>query len=120
MISVSHFQICFSQKSKPTVLSGIIDGLKVSSTHLELFNIGEGEFLESFRYVSKHDNADDEEFRKEESPEFQIMRDEFKSLICEYLILAFTDPTSLPPFLLDADEGPIMRLSELDAWLKSE
>lgn len=119
MISVSHFQIYFSQKSKPTVLYDIIDGLVISSIHLELFNKGEWVF-EYLRGYSKHANAEDKEDEKEQSPEFQIMRDEFKSLICEYLMLAFTDPTSLPPFLLDADEGPTMRLSELDAWLESE
>jgi hypothetical protein len=119
MISVSHFQIYFSQKSKPTVLSDIIDGLVVSSNHLELFNKGEGVF-EYLRGYSKHADAEDKEDEKEKSPDFQRMLDEFNSLICEYLMLAFTDPTSLPPFLLDVDEGPTMRLSELDAWLKSE
>jgi hypothetical protein len=119
MISVSHFQIYFSQESKPTVLSDIIDGLVVSSIHLELFNKGEGVF-EYLRHNQEHANAEDKEDEKEKSPDFQRMLTEFNSLICEYVRLAFTDPTSLPPFLLDVDEGPTMRLSELDAWLKSE
>ena len=112
MISVSHFQPYFSGKWRPKVLADIIDGINVSSEHLEL--------LESLRELCReHGDADYEEFEKEESPDFQRMLNEFKSLICEYLMLAFTNPTSLPPFLLDS-EGPTMRLSELIAWLKSE
>lgn len=68
----------------------------------------------------KHANAYDKEFEKEQSPDFKKNRDEFNSLICEYVRLAFTDPTSLPPFLLDPDEGPTMLLSKLDAWLESK
>jgi hypothetical protein len=57
------------------------------------------------------------EREKEYSIKFMKVRDEFNSLICEYLKLAFNEPTLLPPFLLD-DEGPTMRLSELIAWLE--
>jgi len=118
MISVSHFQMYFSGKWRPKVLSDIIDGLAVSSEILQLFDIGEAETEYLHGRDPEHGDADNKEFEKEQSPEFQIMRDEFNSLICEYVRLAFTDPTSLPPFLLDVDEGPTMRLSELIAWLE--
>ena len=118
MISVSHFQLWFSGNWRPEVLADIIDGLVVSSEILELFDIGEAETEYLYGRDRKHGVADDEEFEKEQSPDFQRMLDEFNSLICEYLMLAFTDPTSLPPFLLDVDEGPTMRLSELIAWLE--
>lgn len=120
MISVSHFQMYFSGNWRPKVLSDIIDGLAVSSEILQLFDIGEAETEYLHGRDPEHGDADNKEFEKEESPEFQRMLNEFKSLICEYLMLAFTDPTSLPQFLLDVDEGPTMRLSELIAWLKSE
>ena len=116
MISVSHFQLWFSGNWRPEVLADIIDGLVVSSEILELFDIGEEETEYFHGRDPKHGVADDEEFEKEQSPDFQRILDQFNSLICEYLKLAFTDPTSLPPFLLD-DKGPTMRLSELIAWL---
>ena len=95
-------------------MENIQDFLNVFLTPIELYNCGEAS-------ADELDESDDnKEFEKEESPEFQRMLDEFNSLICEYVKLAFTDPTSLPPFLLDSDEGPTMRLSELDAWLKSK
>lgn len=119
MISVSHFQMYFSGNWRPKVLSDIIDGLTVSSEILQLFDIGEAETEYLHGRDPEHGDAEDKEFEKEGSPEFQIMRDEFKSLICEYLKLAFTDPTSLPPFLLDSNEGPTMHLSELIAWAAS-
>jgi hypothetical protein len=120
MISVSHFQLWFSGNWRPKVLADIIDGLAVSSEILELFNIDEARTEYLHRRDPKHVVADDEEFEKEQSPDFQKMRDEFNTLIREYVKLAFTDPTSLPPFLLNSDEGPTMRLSELFAWLESE
>lgn len=120
MISVSHFQMYFSGKWRPNLLSDINDGLEVSSKHLQLFDIGEAETEYLHGRDPEHGDADNKEFENEESPEFQSMLNEFKSLICEYLMLAFTDPTSLPPFLLDSNEGPTMRLSELIAWLESE
>lgn len=118
MVSVSHFQLWFSGNLSPQRLSDIIDGINVSSQHIMLFDIGEAvtEYLHG--RDPKHGVADDKEFEKEQSPDFQRMLDEFNSLICEYLMLAFTDPTSLPPFLLDVDEGPTMRLSELIKWLE--
>lgn len=87
-----------------------------------LFDIGEAEYEYLHGQDPEHGVADDNEIDKEESPDFQRMLDEFKTLICTYLKLAFTDPISLPPFLLNSvDEGPTMRLSELFAWLeKSE
>ena len=104
MVSVLHSQLYFSIT--------VIDQLCVtSSPPIELYNRYETE---------KAQKTEEIEMNKEQSPEFQIMRDEFNSLICEYVRLAFTDPTSLPPFLLDPDKGPTMRLSELDAWLESE
>jgi hypothetical protein len=120
MISVSHFQIHFSGELNPRVLGDIRDGLKISSIHLELFNREEVDTESLHGRDPEHGSADDKEIEKEETLEFQIIRDEFESLICEYLKLAFTDPTSLPPFLLDADEGPTFPLSELIAWFKSE
>ena len=120
MISVSHFQLWFSGNWRPKVLADIIDGLAVSSEILELFNIDEARTEYLHRRDPKHVVADDEEFDKEQSPDFQKMRDEFNTLICEYVKLAFTDPTSLPPFLLDFDECPTMRLSELLARLESK
>jgi hypothetical protein len=110
----------FSGNWRPKVLSDIIDGLAVSSEILQLFDIGEAETEYLHGRDPEHGDADNKEFEKEGSPEFQRMLNEFKSLICEYLMLAFTDPTSLPQFLLDVDEGPTMRLSELIAWLESE
>lgn len=118
MISVSHFQLWFQGELRPQRLWDIIDGINVSSTHIELFNIGEEENERLNGPDSTHGVADDEEFEKEQSPDFQRIRDEFNSLICEYVKLAFTEPTSLPPFLLDVDEGPTMPLSELIAWLE--
>ena len=98
MISVSHIQFSFLGDWTPKVLSNITDGLKVV-----------------YRIIP---SCDYEDLEKEKSLDFQRMRNEFNSLICEYLMLAFTDPTSLPRFLLDSDEGPTMRLSELIAWLE--
>jgi len=118
MISVSHFQLWFSGKWMPTVLADIIDGLAVSSQHIQLFNIGEAEAERLNGPDPEHGVTDNEEFEKEQSRDFQGIRDEFNSLICEYLMLAFTDPTSLPPFLLDGDECPTMPLSKLRAWLE--
>ncbi len=119
MISVSHFQLYFSGNWRtPNLLWDIIDGIKVSSKHLELFDIGEKENDHLHEIDQEHRVNDDEEFEKEESPDFKRMLDEFNSLICEYLKLAFTDPTSLPPFLLDPDKCPTMPLSELEDWLK--
>lgn len=120
MISVSHFQLYFSGKWRPEVLADIIDGLAVSSEILELFDIGEAETEYLHGRDTEHGVADDEEFEKEESPDFQRIRNEFNSLICEYVRLAFTDPISLPLFLLDVNKGPTMRLSELIAWLEKE
>jgi hypothetical protein len=121
MISVSYFQLYFSENWRtPNLLSDIIDELKVSSEHLVLFDIGEEDTERLHGRDPEHGVADDEEFEKEQSQDFQRILDEFNSLICEYVKLAFTDPTSLPPFLLDSDEGPTMRLSELFAWLESE
>ena len=111
MISVSHFQLWFSGDWRPKRLSDIVDRIKVSSDHIMLFNIDED------GRDPEHGDADHKEFEKEESPYFKRMLDEFKSLICEYVKLAFTDPTSLPPFLLDS-EGPTMRLSDLLTWLE--
>jgi hypothetical protein len=118
MISVSHFQLRFSGNWRPQRLSDIIDGINVSSERIMLFDIGEAENEYLDGRDPEHGVADHEEFEKEQSPDFQRMLDKYKSLICEYLTLAFTDPTSLPPFLLDVDEGPTMRLSELIAWLE--
>jgi hypothetical protein len=59
-----------------------------------------------------------DEMNKEYSIEFKKVRDEFQLHVSEYLMLAFNEPTSLPPFLLDSDEGPTMPLSELIAWLE--
>ena len=119
MISVSHFQLYFSGNWRtPNLLWDIIDGIKVSSKHLELFNIGEAENDDLHEIEEEYHVNDDEEFEKEQSPDFQRMREEYNSLLCEYLKLAFTEPTSLPPFLLDVDEGPTMPLSELIAWLE--
>ena len=120
MISVSHFQMYFSGNWRPKVLSDIIDGLKVSSEILQLFDIGEAETEYLHGRDPEHGDADNKEFEKEKSPDFQRSRDEFDFLIRDYVGLAFADPTSLPPFLFDSDEGPTMPLSELDAWLKSE
>jgi hypothetical protein len=118
MISVSHFQLYFSGNWRtPNLLWDIIDGIKVSSKHLKLFDIGEEENDHLHEIDQEHSVNDDEEFEKEESPDFQRMLDEFKTLICEYVKLAFTDPTSLPPFLLNS-EGPTMPLSKLIAWLE--
>lgn len=110
MISVLHSQLYFS--------SNTFGQLRVSLNPIELINIYNSviECLQD----SKHANAYDKEFEKEQSPDFKKNRDEFNSLICEYVRLAFTDPTSLPPFLLDPDEGPTMLLSKLDAWLESK
>jgi hypothetical protein len=120
MISASHFQLYFWGEFCPKVLSNINDGLEVSSSHIKLFDIGEARTEEYLPGRDpEHRDADNKEFEKEESPEFQIMLNEFKSLISKYLMLAFTDPTSLPPFLLDVDEGPTMPLSELIAWAES-
>ena len=125
MISRSHFQVKFSEnwREDPIHLSDILEGIYISSKHLELFNIGEIETErlkgpDSIHSQSIHSQNDDQEFKKEESSDFQRMLDEFETLICEYVKLAFTDPTSLPPFLLDSDEGPTMPLSELIALLK--
>lgn len=119
MVSVSHFQLWFSGNWMPEVLADIIDGLAVSSRILELFNIGETENDDLHEIEEEYRVNDDEEFEKEEeSPNFQRIRNKFNSLICEYVKRAFTDPTSLPPFLLDVDEGPTMCLSELIAWLE--
>jgi hypothetical protein len=105
MVSVLHSQLYFSMN--------VFDQLCVTSSPIELYNRYETEKAQKTEEIEI-------EMCKEESPEFQRIRDEFNSLICEYLMLAFTDPTSLPPFLLDVDEGPTMRLSELIAWLESE
>lgn len=118
MVSVSHFQLWFSGNWRPQRLSDIIDGINVSSERIMLFDIGEAETEYLHGRDPEHGVADDEEFEKEQSPDFQRMLDEYNSLICKYLMLAFTDPTSLPPFLLDVDEGPTMCLSELIAWLE--
>jgi hypothetical protein len=119
MISVSHFQLRFSSNMVIRRLSDIIDGINVSSERIKLFDISEAETSIIDGIDSDHGAADDEEFKKEQSPDFQRIRDEFNTLICEYLKLAFTDPTSLPPFLLNSvHEGPTMRLSELIAWLE--
>ena len=119
MISVSHFQLWFSSIMVIRRLSDIIDGINVSSERITLFDISEAETSAIDGPDSTHDVADDKEFDKERSPDFQKMRDEFNTLICKYLKLAFTDPTLLPQFLLDS-EGPTMRLSKLIAWLKSK
>ena len=119
MISVSHFQLRFSSNMVIRRLSDIIDGINVSSERIMLFDIGEAENEYLDGRDPEHGVADHEEFEKEQSPDFQRMLDKYKSLICEYLTLAFTDPTSLPRFLLDS-EGPTMRLSELGPWLESE
>jgi hypothetical protein len=121
MISVSHFQLSFSSNMMIQRLSDIIDGINVSSEHIKLFDISEAETSIIDGIDPEHGAADDEEFEKEQSPDFQRIRDEFNTLICKYLKLAFTDPTSLPPFLLNSvDEGPTMPLSKLIAWLESE
>lgn len=120
MISVSHFQMYFSGNWRPKVLSDIINELAVSSEILKLFDNGEVDTEYFYGLDREHRNADNDEFEKEKSPDFQRIRNEFNSLICEYVRIAFTDPTSLPQFLLDVDEGPTMRLSELIAWLESE
>lgn len=120
MISVSHFQLRFSSIIVIRRLSDIIDGIiNVSSEHIKLFDISEAATSVIDGLDPTHGVADDEEFDKERSPDFQKMRDEFNTLICKYLKLAFTDLTSLPPFLLDS-EGPTIRLSELIAWLESK
>jgi hypothetical protein len=111
MISVSHFQMYFSGEFYPKVLSEIIDGLKVSSNHIKLFCDDDA------RLDQENGDADYEEIEKEKyCLNFKRNRDEFNSLISKYLMLAFTDPTSLPQFLLDVDKGPTMPLSELIAW----
>jgi hypothetical protein len=121
MISVSHFQLYFSGNWRtPNLLSDIIDGLTVSSEILKLFDNEEVDTEYFYGLDPEHRNADNDEFEKEKSPDFQRIRNEFNSLICEYVRIAFTDPTSLPQFLLDPDEGPTIHLSELDAWLESE
>lgn len=120
MISVSHFQLRFSGNWRPQRLSDIIDGINVSSERIMLFDIGEAENEYLDGRDSEHGVADKKEIKKYQSHDFQRIRKEYNSLLCEYVKLAFTDPTSLPPFLLDVDEGPTMRLSELPAWLKSE
>ena len=119
MISVSHFQLWFSSIMVIRRLSDIIDGINVSSERITFFDISEAATSVIDGQDPTHGVADDEEFEKERSPDFQKMRDEFNTLICEYLKLAFTDLTSLPPFLLDS-EGPTMRLSELIALLESK
>lgn len=119
MISVSHFQLYFSGNwREPIHLSDILDGINVYSQHLELFDVGEAETESLHGPDPEHGVADNEELKKEESPDFQRMLDEFKTLICEYVKLAFTDPTSLPPFLLDVDKGPTIPLSKLGDWLE--
>lgn len=118
MISVSHFQLWFQGEWNPKTLSDIVDGISITSKLIELFTIGEIESEHIYGPDPEHGVADDEEFEKEESPDFQSMLEEYNSLLCEYLVLAFTDPTSLPTCLLDVDEGPTMRLSELIAWLE--
>lgn len=118
MISVSHFQLCFSSNMVIRRLSDIIDGINVSSERIKLFDIDEAENEHIDGPDPTHGAADDEEFEKEQSHDFQRMREEYNSLLCKYLKLAFTDPISLPPFLLDVDKGPTMPLSELEDWLK--
>lgn len=121
MISVSHFQLYFSGNWRdPSCLTDIIDGINVSSKRIMLFDIGEAETEYLHGRDPEHGVADDKEFEKEQSPDFQRMLDEYNSLICEYVKLALTEPTSLPPFLLDVDEGPTMPLSKLLPWLESK
>ena len=120
MVSVSHFQLFFSGNFNPDVLADIIDELKVSSVILELFDSEEEETADLRGRDSEHGVADKKDIEKDQSHDFQRIRKEYNSLLCEYVKLAFTDPTSLPPFLLDVDEGPTMRLSQLPVWLKSE
>lgn len=118
MISVSHFQLWFQGEWNPKTLSDIVDGIRITSKLIELFTAEEHVIININGPDPEHGVADDEEFEKEESPDFQSMLEEYNSLLCEYLVLAFTDPTSLPTCLLDVDEGPTMRLSELIAWLE--
>ena len=107
MISVLHSQLYFS--------IGSFGQLRVSSNLIVSFDSAICCDMEDVTRI-----PDYPEFEKERSPDFQKMRDEFNTLICKYLKLAFTNPTSLPPFLLNSDKGLTMHLSELLAWLESE
>lgn len=118
MIDASHSQILFDGEFNPIDLEELFEEFRVSLNHIKLFEFEEG-VGDPFR-ESESAESDDEEFEKEETSEFQQIRDEFECILLEYIRLAFTDPESLPLFLLDPDEGPTMRLSELDAWLESE
>jgi len=118
MIDASHSQILFDGEFNPIDLEELFENFRVSLNHIKLFEFEEAvgdPFCES-----NHADADDEEFEKEETAEFQLIRDEFECMLLEYIRLAFTDPESLPRCLLDSDEGPTMLLSKLNAWLKSK
>lgn len=116
MVNASHSQILFDGASFPDDLNELFHNFRVSLEPIELFEFEEA-VDHTFADLERAE-SDDRDFQKEQTLEFQLMRDEFESLLLKYIRLAFTDPESLPPFLLD--HGPTMLLSELDAWLKSE
>lgn len=110
MISVLPSELYFSMNPNGS--------LSVTLLPIELYTMDEEVRCKITPVGTNKDEMDKENEReKEYSIEFMKVRDEFNSLICEYLKLAFNEPTLLPPFLLD-DEGPTMRLSELIAWLE--
>jgi hypothetical protein len=118
MINSSHSQIYFGGVFHPEIVEDLENYLTASPTQIELYTIGEAS-ADEIDGSDENGFADNIEFENEETPEYNINKDEFDSLLCEYLKIAFTNPASLPRFLL-SDIGPKMPLSELNAWLESE
>jgi hypothetical protein len=87
---------------------------------IDLYDIGEA-FYEDSLFDDERDEfaeADDREFDREETPEFQERRNYFHTIILNFVRDAFLNPELLPPFLLKKGSGRRMRLSQLDKLLR--